>query len=87
MFAAGGGAYDKYDRCSWQVKGTGQFRPREGAHPYLGSQGTVETVDEYRVEMICTNSHVRGVVAALVSAHPYEEPAYAVVKILTAADL
>ena len=82
-FAAGAGRIGDYDSCCWQVPGQGQFRPLEGSRPYLGQQGAVETVAEYRVEMVCEDALVRDVVAAMIEAHPYEEPAWDVVALVT----
>jgi hypothetical protein len=76
IFAAGGGRYAHYDRCSWQTLGDGQFRPLEGSHPFIGSFGKEEHVPEYRVEMICEDGRIAAVAAALRAAHPYEEPAF-----------
>jgi hypothetical protein len=78
LFAAGAGRYEKYDCCSWEVAGTGQFRPLEGSNPHIGRQGAVERVAEYRVEMVCPDDRVADTVAALRAAHPYEEPAFVV---------
>jgi dinuclear metal center YbgI/SA1388 family protein len=76
MFAAGAGHIGDYSHCSWGVTGTGQFLPREGASPTIGSVGSVERVEEDRVEMVAP-ARLRGhVLAALRSAHPYEEPAF-----------
>jgi hypothetical protein len=82
LFAAGAGRIGLYDSCSWQVKGEGQFRPLPGAQPFLGRPGAVETVAEYRVELVCADDCLGAAVAALRQAHPYEEPAYDVVKLL-----
>lgn len=87
IFAAGAGRYRDYDLCSWETSGTGQFRPRDGADPFLGRVGELERVTELRVESICTDDVVRPAVAALIAAHPYEEPAYEVVRIYTVEDL
>lgn len=76
VFAAGGGRIGDYEHCCWQVLGQGQFRPEQGADPYIGKVGEVETVPEYRVELVCEDELIAGVVAALRQAHPYEEPAY-----------
>lgn len=81
VFAAGAGRIGNYDCCAWQVLGQGQFRPLEGSDPFLGAQGKVEKVDEYRVEMICAEDSLRGAVAALREAHPYEEPAFDIWKL------
>ncbi len=76
VFATGAGRIGDYDSCCWQVLGEGQFRPLPGSHPFIGSTDVVETVAEYRVEMVCVEHHIRAAVAALRLAHPYEEPAY-----------
>lgn len=76
VFDAGAGRLGNYDRCCWQVRGNGQFRPLADSRPFLGRPGEVEQVDEFRVEMICSDEHLAEVVAALKQSHPYEEPAY-----------
>jgi hypothetical protein len=83
LFAAGAGRIGNYDSCCWQTLGQGQFRALAGSHPYLGQQGKVEKVEEYRVEMVCEDKLLQPVLAALRSAHPYEEPAYDVVQLVT----
>lgn len=82
MFDAGAGRVGDYDRCAWQVLGQGQFRPLEGSQPFIGQAGEVEKVAEYRVEMVCDSECIAAAVAALKSAHPYEEPAFDVVETL-----
>lgn len=76
LFAAGAGRIGDYDSCAWQVLGQGQFRPLEGSQPYLGQQGQVEHVPEYRVELVCSDERIEDAVTAMRQAHPYEEPAY-----------
>jgi dinuclear metal center YbgI/SA1388 family protein len=76
MFVAGAGHISDYSHCSWSVTGTGQFLPHEGASPTIGSVGSAERVAEDRIEMIAP-ARLRGhVLAALRTAHPYEEPAF-----------
>ena len=82
MFEAGAGRIGDYDKCSWQVKGRGQFRPLPGSHAFIGTENNLEIVSEYRVEMICQYSVLRKVRQAMLKAHPYEEPAYDVIKTL-----
>lgn len=79
MFLAGAGRIGNYQRCSWQVKGEGQFEPMQGSQPFLGEQGQLEKVEEYRVEMVCAAEVIQAVMEAMKVAHPYEEPAYDVV--------
>lgn len=76
LFAAGAGRIGDYDSCSWQVLGTGQFRPLDGSQPFIGQQGRVEQVPEYRVETVCADEVVDDVLAAMRRVHPYEEPAF-----------
>jgi hypothetical protein len=45
--------------------------------------GKLEKVREYRVKMICQDDVMADVVHELLQVHPYEEPAYYVVKIET----
>ena len=86
VFATGAGRYKAYDNCCWQVPGVGQFRPLDNSQPFIGTLGQLEQVDEYKVEMICKANVITGAVQALLKAHPYEEPAYDIVKILMAED-
>ena len=87
LFKAGAGKIGNYRKCCWQVRGQGQFLPLKNSNPAIGKVGSVEEVVEYKVEMVCEDSLVRQVTNALIEAHPYEEPAYDLVKILTMADL
>lgn len=86
MFEQGAGQFDGYDQCAWEIKGKGQFRPIEGSEPFIGHCDILETVDEFRVEMICADSKVKNVLTAMLNAHPYEVPAYEVWPIMTIDD-
>lgn len=81
MFDAGAGRVGDYDSCAWQAAGRGQFRPLAGSDPFLGRRGEVETVPEYKVEMVCAEERRRAVVEAMKKAHPYEEVAYSVIRV------
>ena len=78
MFASGAGKLGKYSCCAWQVLGEGQFMPLEGSHSFVGTEGVVEKVKEYKVEMVCVDEMIQAVVTAMKKAHPYEELAYQV---------
>ncbi|MGV6807846.1 MAG: NGG1p interacting factor NIF3, partial [bacterium] len=71
VFSAGGGRIGRYDRCCWQTLGQGQFRPLDGSQPFLGESGQTESVEEYRVELVCEDALIRAAVAAMKGAHPY----------------
>lgn len=81
MFDAGAGKLGDYNSCSWQTAGQGQFKPLAGSNPFLGKKNRLETVDEYKVEMMCDEKHLKLVIQKLISSHPYEVPAYSVVKL------
>ena len=83
LFEAGAGRQGDYDSCCWQTLGQGQFRPLAGSQPYLGRQGEVETVAEYRVEMLCEEASLAAAIRALRQAHPYEEPAFDVLPLVS----
>lgn len=86
LFTQGAGQYEGYDCCSWETLGTGQFKPLAGSQPFIGQQDMIETVAEYRVEMICDDHHIKAVLQALIDTHPYETPAYEVWSIKTLDD-
>ena len=80
MFEAGAGRVGNYDCCAWQTRGEGQFRPLNGSTPFIGNQGQIETVIEYKLELVCEEPCLKAVIAALKRAHPYEEVAYTAIR-------
>ena len=76
LFDAGAGRIGNYDSCCWQTTGTGQFRPLENSNPAIGELNRVETVTEVKLELVCEDELVKGAVAAMKEAHPYEEVAF-----------
>lgn len=81
LFDVGAGKIGAYDCCCWQSLGHGQFRPLEGSSPAIGKQGTIESVAEFKIEMVCDDTLIKHAISALKSNHPYEEPAYDVWKL------
>ena len=76
IFAAGAGQIGNYDCCAWQTTaGTGQFRPRPGSRPFIGSLDKVEYVEEVKVELVCDEKYIDAAILALRASHPYETPA------------
>jgi hypothetical protein len=47
-------------------------------NPYIGELNQVECVQEYKVEMICSDELIKKAVKVLKEVHPYEEVAYEV---------
>ena len=61
IFAAGAGRYPgpgNYTECCWSTTGTGQFRPGDKANPNIGTVGTLEEVQEDRVETLCVGEDI-----------------------------
>ncbi len=81
MFEAGAGRIGNYDCCCFQLEGEGQFRPREGANPHLGTTDRIEYVQEIRVELVVADSNVSAVINAMKKAHPYEEVAFDLIEL------
>lgn len=80
MFDAGAGKFSNYENCAWQTTGVGQFKPIGDANPTIGILDELEAVEEYKVEMLCTEATIEPVINAMKFAHPYEQVAYTVVK-------
>ncbi len=78
LFTQGVGRIGDYDNCCWQVLGQGQFRPLLGSRPHIGSQGKVEHLSEWKVEMVCDDGLIQQAVDTLKRVHSYEEVAYEV---------
>ena len=82
LFKAGAGRIGNYDSCCWQADGTGQFRPLDGSSPAIGSLGEIEQVKEFKIELVCTDELVQDAIKAMKEAHPYEQPAFDVWKLV-----
>jgi hypothetical protein len=79
---AGAGAQGNYRFCSFSTRGHGRFLPVVGATPFIGEAGTLEVVEEERIEVLCERGLAKAAVSALIEAHPYEEPAWEVYPVL-----
>jgi dinuclear metal center YbgI/SA1388 family protein len=84
LFDAGAGHIGKYSSCSFRSAGTGTFFGEEGASPKVGSAGKLETVAELKLETVVPPSRVQDVIRALRAAHPYEEPAFDLLRVAAA---
>ncbi|MGI9860839.1 Nif3-like dinuclear metal center hexameric protein [Moorella naiadis] len=73
---AGAGWIGNYSDCTFRVAGTGTFLPLTGTQPYIGEEGKLAEVKEYRLETIIPTNRLPEVLKALLKAHPYEEVAY-----------
>ncbi|VAX29415.1 GTP cyclohydrolase 1 type 2 homolog YbgI [hydrothermal vent metagenome] len=76
IFNAGGGIIGEYKKCSYQLLGEGTFEGSDNTNPHIGKKNNFETVVEVRLEVLVHSWKLNSVVRAMLSAHPYEEPAY-----------
>ncbi len=81
LFAAGAGRIGRYSSCSFRVAGTGTFFGQLGTDPAVGSAGRLEDVSELRLETRVPLARVDAIVRALRESHPYEEPAFDLVRL------
>ena len=76
VYEAGAGNMGYYTHASFTLEGVGTFRPNEHATPFSGIKGVVNHEPELRFETIVPKIKSKQIIAALLTAHPYEEPAY-----------
>lgn len=82
MSKAGAGGIGNYRECSFESQGIGGFIPMPGANPAIGKIGVRATVLETKLEMLCSDTKTLMMArVAMCTAHPYEEPAFDVVRL------
>jgi dinuclear metal center YbgI/SA1388 family protein len=84
LFAAGAGRIGQYSSCSFRTSGTGTFFGEAGTSPVVGEAGRLELAPEVRLETVVPIARVSEVVAAMRLVHPYEEPAFDLVRLAVA---
>ncbi|MDE6653412.1 MAG: Nif3-like dinuclear metal center hexameric protein, partial [Muribaculaceae bacterium] len=82
LFDAGAGAVGNYDCCSFNISGTGTFRPLAGSDPYIGEEGVEHQESETMISVVLPTDLIDRVEAALLEVHPYETPAYQFIPML-----
>lgn len=84
LFKAGAGHIGHYSECSFAVEGTGSFLPGEAATPERGERHTLRLEPETRLEVLVPAHLEQRVLAAMRTAHPYEEIAYGIIALKNA---
>ena len=75
-------ALGAYQDCSFAAPGEGTFTPLPGTTPFVGTVGEREHVAEQRLEILIDRAGLPRTIKALLSAHPYEEPAFDIYPVL-----
>jgi dinuclear metal center YbgI/SA1388 family protein len=76
LFSAGAGKISEYSNCSFNILGTGTFKPSEDANPVVGEKGKDHKEQEERIEVVYEYWKEGAIMRSLLEAHPYEEVAY-----------
>jgi dinuclear metal center YbgI/SA1388 family protein len=76
VFEAGAGEIGNYRDCSFEQTGFGTYTPNTSSDPFSGTKETKNKLTEKKIEVIVSNHQLPSVIAALITAHPYEEVAY-----------
>ncbi|MDT0642442.1 Nif3-like dinuclear metal center hexameric protein [Zunongwangia sp. F363] len=79
LFKAGAGSIGNYDNCSFNLKGSGSFRPNQDANPAIGEKGKIHFEEEMQLGITFPSHLESKILQALFSSHPYEEVAYEVI--------
>lgn len=82
----GAGVIGEYTSCSFRSPGTGTFRGSASANPVVGQREKLEHAPEVRLEVVVPIAKTAAVVRALRAAHPYETPAFDLVRLAPAPD-
>jgi dinuclear metal center YbgI/SA1388 family protein len=82
LFRSGAGNIGNYKNCIFSSTGEGSFLPKSGSNPYMGKKGKLEKVKEEKLEVVFPDYLLSNIIQSMNSAHPYEEVAYDIFKLL-----
>lgn len=82
LSATQAGVFGNYDNVFSITQVTGYWRPLEGANPYIGKTGQIETASEIKMEINCKREFVSAALQAIRNTHPYEEPMIRIIPII-----
>ncbi len=76
VLATDAGQIGNYSKTSFVTKGEGTFQPEKNSNPYLGKEGKMARVNEFRFETIVKEENLNNIINLVKKVHPYEEVAY-----------
>jgi len=79
LFATGAGAIGNYEECSFNIEGTGSFKPNQESNPTIGKKGELHFEKETQIGITFPKHLESNVLNSLFKNHPYEEVAYEIV--------
>lgn len=81
MADAGAGVIGNYTHNAVITAVMGNWMSEEGSNPTIGEVGKMSRESENKVEMVCPEDKLEGVVKAMRKVHPYETAAVDVIKL------
>jgi len=75
-----------YEYCFFEAPGQGQFKPVENANPHIGKIGSIEYVEEYKLEFMIEANQKALAQRLVTQHHPYETPVFDFIKMEKEAD-
>ncbi|MEX1001724.1 MAG: Nif3-like dinuclear metal center hexameric protein [Crocinitomicaceae bacterium] len=82
IFDAGAGEIGNYSECGFHTEGKGTFKGNEASNPAYGEKNQRAEEKEARLEVLMSSHICKQVIAAMKTAHPYEEVAYDLISLL-----
>lgn len=79
LWDAGAGYIGNYSECSFNTEGTGTFKGGANTTPFVGEKDKLHYEKEMKIEVIFPGWLQSRIIPALISAHPYEEPAFDII--------
>lgn len=81
------GIIGNYSYCTTSSKCIGTFIPNEKANPVIGKNGSLEFVEEEKLEVVCDINIAKQVIQNIRKVHPYEEPVIDIIPLINESDL
>ncbi len=79
MLASGAGYIGNYSHTSFNIQGTGSYKPLPGSNPFLGEVNKIHYEKETKIETIVPDFLLNYVISEMIKVHPYEEVAYDII--------
>jgi dinuclear metal center YbgI/SA1388 family protein len=81
LHQSGAGHIGAYSHCSFNTEGIGTFKASANANPFIGEIEKIAQVSEVKVEVVFPVHLQSAVLKHLLSAHPYEMPAFDIIQL------
>jgi dinuclear metal center YbgI/SA1388 family protein len=76
LFEVGAGSIGNYEKCSFNLDGTGSFMGKDNSNPVVGQKGQLHFEEETQLGITFAKHLQNTVLRTLFETHPYEEVAF-----------